>query len=166
MIALQLNGQLMIISAHGCPASRLSPLAEPSLLPLSAKQTLSRTYVGLQLMVFSDGRGADLCAQLYLRELKTYKAPQVGAKDAEGHVQVRSGNQYSAIGILKLLQKFAVPSAPKSPEEADLANDLKTYETQAVDVEGSSRSAEGGEQAVEELDWFEPEEEAPAAAAH
>jgi F-type H+-transporting ATPase subunit h len=61
-------------------------------------------------------------------------------------------------------QKFAVPSAPKSPEEADLANELKTYETQQVDVEGGA--SEGGAEAAEELDWFEPEEEATPAASH
>jgi F-type H+-transporting ATPase subunit h len=62
-----------------------------------------------------------------------------------------------------MLQTFSVPQAPKSPEESDLANDLKSYESQSVEVEGAS-SSEGAEP-VEE-DWFEPEEEAPAAAAH
>ncbi|KAL5412976.1 hypothetical protein PMIN06_003763 [Paraphaeosphaeria minitans] len=90
-------------------------------------------------------RQADLVQDLYLRELKNYKVPQVKASDAEGHVQ-----------------KFVLPKAPPSPEESDLANDLKAYEMQQVELEGSS--SESGEAPVEE-DWFEEEaEEAPAAA--
>lgn len=81
---------------------------------------------------------------LYLRELKNYKPPQVKASDAEGHVQ-----------------KFAIPKAPASPEEGDIAGELKAYETQQVELEGAS--TEGGAAPVEE-DWFEEEEEeAPAA---
>lgn len=77
---------------------------------------------------------------LYLKELKAYKSPAVKPSDAEGHVQ-----------------KFAPPKAPKSPEETDIANELKAYEASTVEVEGQ---AEGG--VVEkEVDWFEeePEEE-------
>jgi F-type H+-transporting ATPase subunit h len=81
---------------------------------------------------------------MYLRELKAYKPPQVKASDAEGHVQ-----------------KFTIPNAPQSPEESDLASELKAYETQQVELEGSS--SEPGAAPVEE-DWFvEEEEEAPAA---
>ncbi|ORY10398.1 ATP synthase complex subunit H-domain-containing protein [Clohesyomyces aquaticus] len=88
---------------------------------------------------------ADLVQDMYLRELKAYKAPQVQASDAEGHVQ-----------------KFSIPQAPKSPEESDIASELKAYETQQVELEGSS--SEGSAAPVEE-DWFEeePEDEAPAA---
>ena len=76
---------------------------------------------------------------LYLRELKNYKVPEVKAGDAEGHVQ-----------------KFTVPKAPASPEETDIANELKAYETQAVDVEG----AQGEDDAVlPQEDWFEEEDE-------
>lgn len=76
---------------------------------------------------------------LYLRELKNYKVPEVKATDAEGHVQ-----------------KFTVPKAPASPEETDIANELKSYETQAVDVEG----AQGEDDAVlPQEDWFEEEDE-------
>jgi F-type H+-transporting ATPase subunit h len=81
---------------------------------------------------------------LYLRELKSYKPPQVKASDAEGHVQ-----------------KFAIPAAPKSPEETDIANDLKTYETQQVELEGAT--THDGAAPVEE-DWFEEEEEETPAA--
>jgi F-type H+-transporting ATPase subunit h len=66
--------------------------------------------------------------------------------------------------ILISVQTFSVPKAPKSPEEADLANDLKTYETQSVDVEGSAEGGEGAEAVSDE--WFEEEEEAAPAAAH
>jgi F-type H+-transporting ATPase subunit h len=45
-----------------------------------------------------------------------------------------------------------------SPQETDIANELKSYEASTVEVEGQ---AEGSEQAAE-VDWFEeePEEEA------
>jgi len=77
---------------------------------------------------------------MYLRELKNYKAPLVKASDSDGHVQ-----------------KFALPKAPPSPEESNIANDLKAYEDQTVEVEGQASTGE----AVVEEDWFEdePEEE-------
>ncbi|OAL00370.1 hypothetical protein IQ06DRAFT_377190 [Phaeosphaeriaceae sp. SRC1lsM3a] len=88
-------------------------------------------------------RSADLVQELYLRELKNYKVPQVKASDAEGSVQ-----------------KFAVPQTPTSPEEADIASELKSYETQAVEVEG----AVGEEGApLPEEDWFEEEDESVTA---
>ncbi|KAL2067137.1 hypothetical protein VTL71DRAFT_1561 [Oculimacula yallundae] len=85
-------------------------------------------------------RQADLVQDLYIKELKAYKIPPVKANDAEGQVQ-----------------KFKAPAPPKSPEEADIANELKAYESQTVDLEGQ---AEGGA-AAPEVDWFEqePEEE-------
>ncbi|KAF2191047.1 hypothetical protein K469DRAFT_735933 [Zopfia rhizophila CBS 207.26] len=88
-------------------------------------------------------RQADLVQDMYLRELKSYKPPQVKASDAEGHVQ-----------------KFAIPNAPASPEEGDIASELKAYESQQVELEGTS--TEGTTARVEE-DWFEeePEDEAP-----
>ena len=91
---------------------------------------------------------ADIVQDLYIKELKAYKSPPVKPSDAEGHVQ-----------------KFAPPKAPKSPEEGDIANDLKAYEAQQVDVEGN----EGGEGAVvgeDWSDWFEEEEEEEAKSAH
>jgi F-type H+-transporting ATPase subunit h len=84
--------------------------------------------------------------ELYLKELKNYKPPQVKSSDAEGHVQ-----------------KFTIPSAPPSPEETDIANELKSYEAQQVELEGAS--TEGGAAPVEE-DWFEEEEDEAPAAAH
>ena len=69
-------------------------------------------------------RTADLVQDLYLRELKAYKPPTVKASDSEGQVQ-----------------KFALPQAPASPEEADIASQLSAYETQEVEVEGQSTEA-------------------------
>ncbi|KAH8732419.1 ATP synthase complex subunit H-domain-containing protein, partial [Phaeosphaeriaceae sp. PMI808] len=88
-------------------------------------------------------RSADLVQEMYLRELKNYKVPQVQASDAEGSVQT-----------------FKVPQTPASPEEADIASELKSYETQLVDVEGA---AEDGAAPPQE-DWFEEEEETATAA--
>jgi F-type H+-transporting ATPase subunit h len=92
------------------------------------------------------GAPADLVQDLYLRELKAYKVPQVKASDAEGSVQ-----------------KFTVPPTPTSPEESDIASELKSYETQSVDVEGAV--GEDGAVAPEE-DWFAEEDETTAPAAH
>ncbi|CAI6340048.1 unnamed protein product [Periconia digitata] len=97
------------------------------------------------LIVPTAVRQADLVQDMYLRELKAYKPPQVKATDAEGHVS-----------------KFTIPKPPPSPEESDLASDLKTYETQQVELEGSA-STEDGAAPVEE-DWFVEEEEETAAA--
>ena len=84
---------------------------------------------------------------LYLRELKNYKVPQVKLSDAEGHVQ-----------------KFALPAAPKSPEESDIQNELKAYEDQQVEIEGQASPSGGA--APAEQDWFEEEEEDEAAHGH
>jgi len=90
---------------------------------------------------------ADLVQDLYLRELKAYKAPAVKATDAEGHVL-----------------KFTIPKPPASPEETDIANELKAYETQAVEIEGSTSGEEAAAPPAE--DWFEEEDESAAPAAH
>lgn len=74
---------------------------------------------------------------MYLRELKAYKPTPVKPSDAEGHVQ-----------------KFTAPAAPKSPEVADLASQIKEYESSTVDVEGQS---EEGTASKSEVDWFEEE---------
>ncbi|KAF2771531.1 hypothetical protein EJ03DRAFT_325568 [Teratosphaeria nubilosa] len=83
---------------------------------------------------------------MYLKELKAYKAPPVKASDAEGHVQ-----------------KFSIPPAPPSPEEADIASALGEYENQVPEVEGQ---AAAGESAAVEQDWFEEPEEEEEHAAH
>ena len=87
---------------------------------------------------------ADLIQDMYLRELRAYKPPQVKASDADGHVQ-----------------KFSAPKPPSSPEEGDMASDLSAYENQQVEVEGQAPA--GDTTAVEE-DWFEEEEEEEATA--
>ena len=91
---------------------------------------------------------ADIVQDLYIKELKAYKLPPVKPSDAEGHVQ-----------------KFSPPKAPRSPEEGDIANDLKAYEAQQVEVEGN----DGGEGAVggeDWSDWFEDEEDEEGKSAH
>ena len=89
---------------------------------------------------------ADLVQDLYLRELKAHKPTPIKASDAEGHVQ-----------------RYSAPKPPRSPEEGDIANDLKAYEEQQVEIEGQAVAGEAG--AAEE-DWFEEEEETEAHAAH
>lgn len=81
---------------------------------------------------------ADLIQDLYLKELKSYKPPPTKASDAEGHVQ-----------------KFSPPAPPKSPEETNLASELKAYDESEVEVEGQSSSGET--QAVVEDLFEEPE---------
>lgn len=71
----------------------------------------------------------------------TVYSPPQKASDSEGHVL-----------------KFSQPSAPQSPEEANLSSELSAYETQSVDIEGSAPSSEGTAAPVEQ-DWFEEEEE-------
>ena len=83
---------------------------------------------------------ADLVQDMYLRELKAYKPNPVKASDSEGHVQ-----------------KFSAPKTPKSPEETDIANELKAYEASTVDLVGAEGSEEGA--APIDQDWFEEEEE-------
>jgi F-type H+-transporting ATPase subunit h len=90
---------------------------------------------------------ADLVQDLYLRELKSYKPTPIKPSDSEGHVQ-----------------KFSPPRAPTSPDEGDIASDLKAYESQQVEVEGQTAA---GEAKLSEDDWFEEEEEEEeAGAAH
>ncbi|KAJ9668118.1 ATP synthase F0 subcomplex subunit H atp14 [Coniosporium apollinis] len=111
------------------PSFRVEPSSHPQ---LSAKSPMA----------------ADLVQEMYLRELKNYKPPQIKPSDAEGHVQ-----------------KFSIPKPPPSPEEGDIANDLKSYENQTVEVEG--QSAEGS--SAPEEDWFEDDEDegvVPPAATH
>ena len=83
---------------------------------------------------------------MYLRELKNFKPTPVQPNDSEGHVH-----------------KFSIPKPPTSPEESNIANELKDYEAQSPEIEG--QVASDGTPAVEE-DWFEEEEEEGASAAH
>jgi F-type H+-transporting ATPase subunit h len=83
---------------------------------------------------------------LYLKELKAYKPTPIKASDSEGNVH-----------------KWAAPQAPKSPEEADIANELKAYESSTVELEGQ---AEAGAPAAIEESWFEEEPEDEEHAKH
>ena len=87
---------------------------------------------------------------MYLKELRAYKIPQPKPNDAEGHVQ-----------------KFNSPAPPKSPEESNLASEMKAYEDQQVEVEGQ---ASAGEAKEPEDDYFEDmkqfDEEEQHGAAH
>jgi F-type H+-transporting ATPase subunit h len=89
--------------------------------------------------------------ELYLTELKVYKAPPVKDSDAQGQVAT-----------------FSVPKTPKSPEEADLASSLKEYESMAVEVEGQEAAtgadASTTQAAVE--DWLVDEEDEEPAHGH
>ena len=66
------------------------------------------------------------------------------------------------------MQTFHVPQTPKSPEEADLAGNLKEYESMAVEIEGqepAGGAAKGGAPAAAAEDWLvEDEDEDPNAA--
>ncbi len=81
---------------------------------------------------------------MYLKELRAYKPPPVKPSDAEGHVQ-----------------KFSPPAAPKSPEESNLASEMKEYEDQVVEVEGQAAAGEtqsSDEDYFEDLKQFDEEE--------
>ncbi|KAH0839256.1 hypothetical protein AYO21_05672 [Fonsecaea monophora] len=90
-------------------------------------------------------KAADLIQDLYLKELRAYKPPPQKASDAEGQVH-----------------KFTPPAVPKSPEETNLASEMKEYEDQVVEIEGQ---AAPGETQPEE-DFFEDIEEEDAPAHH
>ncbi|KAL8702053.1 MAG: hypothetical protein Q9224_000202 [Gallowayella concinna] len=81
----------------------------------------------------------DLVQDLYLRELRAYKPPPLKPSDSEGHVQT-----------------FSPPRAPQSPDEGDMARDLKAYEDQLVEVEGQAAPGEAG---APEENWFEEEDD-------
>jgi F-type H+-transporting ATPase subunit h len=89
---------------------------------------------------------ADLIQDLYLRELKAYKAPP------------QKGPEEGAVA------KFTPPAAPKSPEETNLASEMKDYESQQVEVEG--QAAAGQTQGSPEEDYFEDLKEFDEEEAH
>jgi len=83
---------------------------------------------------------------MYLKELRAYKIPQPKPSDAEGYVQ-----------------KFQAPAPPKSPEETNLASEMKAYEEQVVEVESAPAEGEAPwteEDYFEDLRKMEEEEEA------
>ena len=81
---------------------------------------------------------------MYLKELKQAKPKPVKDGDEKG-----------------LVREFHMPKAPQSPEEADLQNELKSYEEQVPEVEGATT---GSSAPVE--DWFEEEVEDDEALVH
>jgi F-type H+-transporting ATPase subunit h len=83
-------------------------------------------------------RSADLVQDLYLRELRAFKPAPTKASDADAYVQ-----------------KFNAPKTPPSPEEGNIAAELKAYESQEVEVEGQAAS---GEPTPVEEDWLEIED--------
>lgn len=89
---------------------------------------------------------ADFVQELYLKELKAYKIPAVKESDAEGQVQT-----------------FSAPATPQSPEENDLAGNLKEYESMAVEIEGQDAAAQSTGGAAVLPDWLETEEDEEAA---
>ncbi|KAF4991365.1 hypothetical protein FGRMN_7864 [Fusarium graminum] len=84
---------------------------------------------------------SDFVQELYLKELKAYKIPVVKESDSEGNVQT-----------------FNIPKTPTSPEETDLAGNLKEYESMAVEIEGQDTAAQGAG-TPEVADWLEAEED-------
>lgn len=82
---------------------------------------------------------ADLVQDLYLKEIRSYKAPSLKPSDAKGHVQ-----------------EFSAPQPPQSPDEGDIARDLKDYENQQVELEGQAATGEAG---AHEASWFEEEDD-------
>ncbi|KAI1479922.1 putative iron reductase domain protein [Daldinia eschscholtzii] len=92
---------------------------------------------------------ADFVQELYLKELKAYKAPPVKDSDSVGQVQT-----------------FTLPKTPKSPEETDLASSLKEYESMAVEVEGNEGAAANSSTPAVVEDWLVDEEDDEGAAAH
>lgn len=61
------------------------------------------------------------------------------------------------------MQKFAVPKAPQSPEEADLQSGLQEYEASTPEIQGAATDASA---APVEQDWFVEEEEEDEAHGH
>ena len=81
---------------------------------------------------------AGLIQDLYLKELKAYKPSTLKPLDSAGQVQ-----------------KFTPPKPPQPPSEGDIANELKEYETQQVEVEGQAAAGETSEASEVQVDWFE-----------
>lgn len=89
---------------------------------------------------------ADFVQDLYIKELRGFKPTPLKPNDSDGQVQ-----------------QFSLPKARASPEESDIAKDLKSYDSQVVEVEGQEVA---GRAISTEEDWFEDDEdsgEAPAA---
>lgn len=128
------SANLSSVSPEPSPARPSVAPSSPLLLVKVLLQTILSIWHDTAWGTPANHCSADLVQDLYLKELKAYKTPAVKPNDSEGHVQT-----------------FHIPSAPQSPEEADIAKDLSAYETQVPEVEGQ---AEGGAAAPVE-DWFD-----------
>lgn len=121
-------------------SSPLQPLGEVS-KPFSAMSIFQSTLCWPPLLA------ADFVQDLYVKELRAFKPTPLNPNDSEGHVQ-----------------QFSLPKARASPEESDIAKDLKSYDSQVVEVEGQEV---GGRATSTEEDWFEDDDESEEAhAAH
>lgn len=84
---------------------------------------------------------ADFIQELYVKELRAFKPTPLKPTDSDGHVQ-----------------QFSLPKARSPPEEtSDIANDLKSYDSQLVEVEG--QEVGGADTRARDEDWFEDDEE-------
>ncbi|KAI0140841.1 ATP synthase complex subunit H-domain-containing protein [Xylariaceae sp. FL1272] len=119
----------------------LVPLRTSAARSLSAATRVARVNAVRTFIAPTVSRRADFVQELYLKELKAYKPTPVKDSDSVGHVQT-----------------FTAPKAPKSPEEADLANSLKEYESMAVEVEGNEGAATSSSPAAV-VDWLVEEED-------
>ncbi|BFZ65173.1 ATP synthase F0 subcomplex subunit H atp14 [Saitoella coloradoensis] len=104
--------------------------------------------VPARTFAISSVRSADPLQDLYVKELRSYKAPTLKASDAEGQV--------------KAWKAPATPVAP-SVETGDLAGELSAYENEAVQLE-AVEAVEGEVQKTGE--WFEDVEEVFPEASH
>ena len=75
---------------------------------------------------------ADLVRDLYLRELKNYKAPATSPNDHQGHVK-----------------QWTVPTPATPPAVEVDEGEVGAYEAQQVEIEGGAAAADAGD------DWFE-----------
>ena len=84
---------------------------------------------------------------MYLKELKAYKVPPAKSSDAQGQVQT-----------------FKIPSPPKAPSDtSEMAESLKAYDTQPVEVEmQSTSSGPGATLPSKDEEWLELDEDEPA----
>lgn len=83
----------------------------------------------------------DAIQDLYIKELKGFKATPLTAADAEGSVK-----------------PWRAPTAPKTPGlEADAATQLSDYESAAVEVDSAPAAEAASEDGTD--DWFVLEEE-------
>lgn len=94
----------------------------------------------VRAMSATPARRADIITDLYVKEVKSFKAPTLTAADAAGSVK-----------------NWAPPAAPSAPAvEGDVTAELSEYESSAVEVESAKPTEAVADAAVE--DWFVIEE--------